>query len=218
MSNSYKAVIWDWNGTLLDDAQYCVDIVNQLLLRRNLSPIQLPRYLEVFGFPLQDYCRRLGFDLDSESFEDISSEFMELYEERRWQCPLREGALDILSGLQEKGIKQAILSAYRQQTLDELVDYFALRPHFAYVVGVDNDLAQGKVATGVHWLQAAGWDPHQAVMIGDTDHDLEVARALGTDCVLVAGGHQSRPRLEKWGVDVVADLADFYNLLNCDTA
>lgn len=216
MTHKYKTVIWDWNGTLLDDAQYCLEITNQLLLKRGLASIGLPRYLEVFGFPLQDYCRRLGFDLNAEDFEDLSAEFMELYEQRRLQCALRSGAVDVLMSFQKKGIKQAILSAYRQQTLDELVDHFALRTRFSYVVGVDNDLAQGKVATAVQWLEECGWDPQQAVMIGDTDHDLEVARALGTACILIAGGHQSRQRLQQWGGQVVANLTEFHDLISAN--
>ena len=213
MTERYKSVIWDWNGTLLDDAGYCVGITNQLLVRRELPPVDLPRYLDIFGFPLRDYCHQLGFDLEADTFEQLSAEFMELYEAERSTCALRAGAVEVLTRLQNTGVEQAILSAYRQQTLGELVEHFELTGFFAYVVGVDNDFAEGKVELGARWIEAAGWSRQEAVLVGDTDHDLAVARAMGVDCVLVAGGHQSRRRLKQCGVEVVAGLGEFFDLV-----
>ena len=46
-------VIWDWNGTLVDDAWLCVEIINELLARRGLAPITPCKYSAVFGFPLR---------------------------------------------------------------------------------------------------------------------------------------------------------------------
>ena len=59
----YKHIIWDWNGTLLDDTWLCVEGINQALIKRNLTPISEDRYREVFTFPVRDYYKKLGFDL-----------------------------------------------------------------------------------------------------------------------------------------------------------
>ena len=51
---NYQHIIWDWNGTLLDDVELCADIMNNLLKTRSLSTITLEKYREIFIFPLKD--------------------------------------------------------------------------------------------------------------------------------------------------------------------
>jgi len=70
-----------------------------------------------------------------------------------------------------------------------------------------------KVQVGKSWLAQSGIAPSSCVMIGDTDHDAEVAKALGTKCVLYTGGHQSRRRLEAVCPNVIDDLAQLPDLL-----
>ena len=50
-------------------------------------------------------------------------------------------------------------------------------------------------------------------MIGDTTHDYETARALGADCVLYAGGHQCREKLEKCSCPVIDEIEEILNYL-----
>ena len=71
----YRHIAWDWNGTLMDDVWLSLHIINALLVRRGIATIDVERYREVFGFPLRDYCRRLGFDLERDPFEVLSDEF-----------------------------------------------------------------------------------------------------------------------------------------------
>ena len=92
--SAYRHVIWDWNGTLLDDAWLCVEITSGLLRRRHLEPLTPERYERLFDFPVRIYYERLGFDLEAESFEEIGSEFIEEYRVRRYECRLQEGAGD----------------------------------------------------------------------------------------------------------------------------
>jgi phosphoglycolate phosphatase len=204
----YQHVIWDWNGTLLDDVWLCVEVVNAQLSRRGLGGISAQRYQELFGFPLRDYCRRLGFDLERESYEAISDEFVALYERRRLECGLRQGALEALSAIQRAGLEQSLLSAYKEERLREMVNYFGLGGFFSAAVGLDDHYAQGKVERGKRRMEELGWREDEVILIGDTDYDLEVARQMGVDCLLVAGGYQSRQRLEAAGAQVVDGLAE----------
>ena len=138
-------VIWDWNGTLVDDAWLCVEIVNELLARRGLAPTTPYKYSEVFGFPLRTYYQRVGFDLEGEDFAAMGDEFNVRYSQRRRECRLREGAREVLTALGRNGIEQSLLSAYDQVSLEEMVAHYGLRFHFAAVAGVDNDLGEGKI-------------------------------------------------------------------------
>jgi len=115
--SKYKHIIWDWNGTLLDDAWLCVDVINGVLSRRNMSTISLRQYQELFNFPVIDYYVRLGFDFEKESFEIVGTEFIDNYEKRRHEVNLQKGAKAVLKSVREADLTQSLLSASLQTTL-----------------------------------------------------------------------------------------------------
>ena len=210
---AYKHIIWDWNGTLLNDAWLSVEITGQLLERRSLPELSQARYREVFGFPVKEYCEQLGFDFEVESFDALSDEFIRIYESRRLECALQPDVVAVLQAISGAGLEQSILSAYRQQTLLELIAHFCLDGFLVGAIGVDNDRGEGKISSGKRWREALFFSGHQIVLVGDTLHDLEVAQAMGVDCILMSGGHQSRPRLEASGTRVVENLTEVLDLL-----
>jgi phosphoglycolate phosphatase len=203
----YRHIIWDWNGTLLDDLELCVDVMNGLLDRRGLPLLDRARYLRLFDFPVRAYYERLGFDFDRDSFETLSVEFISAYDARRWECQLQPGAQKILESLQSAGLSQSVLSAYRQETLREIVGHFGLTPHFRRILGLDNIYAHSKAELGRNWVAELGLPRSEILLIGDTLHDLDVAQAIGVDCVLVACGHHPEARLRSHTDCVLADLS-----------
>lgn len=211
--STFRHVIWDWNGTLLNDAWLSLEIINQLMVGRGMRTITPERYQEVFGFPLKDYCRKLGFDFERESYEELSDRFIEVYEQRRLECVLQPGAVEVLAAMQRQGVEQSLLSAYRQERLRELVAHYQLERFFTAVIGVDNHYGKGKVELGKQRIAEIGQAGEEVLLVGDTMHDLEVARAMGVGCVLVCSGHQSRRRLEESGERVVGDLMKVEELI-----
>ncbi len=203
----YRHVIWDWNGTLLDDLDLCVDVMNDLLGRRSLPLLDRARYHRLFDFPISAYYERLGFDFSRDSFEKLSVEFISAYDARRWECQLQRGARAVLESLQNGGVTQSVLSAYRQETLQEIVGHFGLTPRFLRILGLDNIYAHSKAELGRSWVAELAVPPDEILLIGDTLHDLAVARAIGVDCVLVACGHHPEERLKSGTDCVIADLS-----------
>ena len=201
-------VIWDWNGTLLDDAWLCVLVVNQLLESRGLPALSMAQYQEVFDFPVKDYYVRIGFDFSREPYETLAREFIEAYELRRLQCRLQPHARQSIQLLRAHGIEQSVLSAYRQSSLQELIVHYGLEGLFTHVVGLEDQFAHGKLDLGRQLADQLGPDKTGIVLIGDTTHDFEVATAMGLECVLVPSGHQSRRRLEACGTRVLDSLRD----------
>lgn len=204
----YRHVVWDWNGTLFDDAALCVEVMNGLLCLRAMPPLSPERYRALFDFPVRDYYLRLGFDFAQESFERLGAEFIEAYERRRLDAPLRRDALSTLERLRVLGVGQSVLSAYRQVSLEELIDFFGLRPFFVRLTGAKDLYAFGKRAEGLACLEGLNAPAAEVLFIGDTVHDYEVARAMGTDCVLLCGGHQAPEKLAATGAPVFSTLAD----------
>lgn len=202
----YRHLIWDWNGTLLDDAWLCRDIMNGQLRRRGLPELSAQRYEEVFDFPVEKYYRAVGFDWTRESFQEAGTEFIVEYEKRKKECSLQPGARELLGAIAGRGWSQAVLSAYSHHTLEEFLGHFGVRKHFREVAGSRDHYAAGKVEHGLKMLEELHVPPRETLLIGDTTHDAEVAKAMGVGCVLVPCGHNSRLRLEACGVALVENL------------
>lgn len=205
---NYRHILWDWNGTLLDDVDLCIGIINGILCKRNLSTVDRSKYLEVFDFPVQHYYARLGFDFSSEPFELLSNEYISAYNEQCSICLLNKDAIQVLEHVKGRGIPQSILSAAHTQHLEEMLQFFGIRNYFTAVAGLDNSHAAGKESIGHAIVSTLGIPVGEILMIGDTIHDAAVAQALGCDCILVAGGHQSKERLKKTGFPVLSSLVD----------
>ena len=203
----YRHIIWDWNGTLLDDLDLCIDVMNGILGHRSLPLLDRARYHRLFDFPVRAYYERLGFDFARDSFEELSVEFISAYDARRWECRLQPGAQTILGSLQSAGVTQSVLSADRQETLQEIVGHFGLTPRFKRILGLDNIYAHSKAELGRNWVAELGLPPSEILLIGDTLHDLDVARAIGVNWVLVACGHHPEARLRSRTDRVLADLS-----------
>lgn len=209
MTVRYQHAIWDWNGTLLDDTWLCVEVLNGLLAKRNRGPISEDDYRQNFGFPVIHFYEYLGFDVDVDSFDKVSKEFIGDYE-ARWldECVLHTEANDTLRHLNELGMTHSVLSAAKQEALETGISHYGIRDYFLGLVGTDNIYARGKVDQGRHWIEQLEWEPGEIVMIGDTLHDFEVAEAIGTDCILMAHGHHCPKRLAETGAPVVHSLAE----------
>ena len=126
----YRHIIWDWNGTLLDDAWLCVEILNRMLEHRGMKTTTLAEYQMNFDFPVIDYYVKLGFDFEKESFDDIAREYICAYESQRFRCRLRDGVIDIIKALKNRGFSQSVLSASQQSSLIEALEMFDLRKFF----------------------------------------------------------------------------------------
>ncbi|WP_298444310.1 HAD hydrolase-like protein [uncultured Ferrimonas sp.] len=190
----YQHVIWDWNGTLVDDAPLAVTLVNQMLQQRQLPLTDLNQYRDQFCHPVVAYYQHLGFAVDDAGFDWICSQFGQGYQARRHQLHLHPGCGFLLTQLKRQAT-QSILSASAQHSLEQCLEHHGIAHHFDHVYGLDNHHAHSKLARGQALLQHSTVAASNTILIGDTDHDLEVATALGIDCLLVAAGHQSLSKL-----------------------
>lgn len=189
-------LIWDWNGTLLNDIEVCVDVISGMLLDHGLAGIDRDQYRSQFRFPIIEYYEGLGFDFEKQPFEIIAKQFVERYNVKVADCRLFDGAHDLLAEISEQGIQQSILSAANQTDLLSFLEQHRIRSHFENVYGLDDHFAAGKVERGMQLIEKINQPKHQIILIGDTDHDLAVGQALGVDVLLLGDGHQCPSRLK----------------------
>ena len=210
----YTHIVWDFNGTLLNDIRAGIDAVNVMLSARGLATIDsVDVYRELFCFPIIKYYAKLGFDFEREDYYTVlAPEWVAMYLENYKHSTLTAGAVETLNALGEMGYVQTLLSATELQMLKGQVAELGLEQYFGEVCGLDNIHAGSKVDTAVAW-KAAHPDA-VALFVGDTIHDYEVASAVGADCVLYSGGHQSRAQLEACGCPIIEKLPDLIGYLS----
>lgn len=203
-----SAIIWDWNGTLLNDLDLCIDSINSLLKKRSLKLLTHDSYKEVFSFPVRNYYQAIGFDFSKEDFEIPAKEFIDLYDSRVKNCALHLSAVEVLESFKIKGYQQFVLSAMKQPMLEKTLKHNGIFHFFEGVAGLNDHYAVSKMERGRELIREFEVKTDDTWMIGDTNHDFEVASELGIKCVLVADGHQSYERLKETGAKVVSSLSE----------
>lgn len=202
--NEINTVIWDWNGTLLDDVEVNLKVINEMLSRRNLPQLNLSTYKNLFCFPVQSFQNQIGFDFNVESMEDISLEYHATYKLYEEEIKLNSETYFVVDKLYKKGIEQYILSASQKDYLERTVNDFGLIEKFKAVYGVSDIYATGKIEIGKLLIQDYSLNPDRVLIVGDTLHDAKVAESLGVSHVLYAGGHNSYDLLDKESVVITS--------------
>ncbi len=202
-----RQVLWDWNGTLLDDLTYAIGVRNRTFPAFGLPRIgSVAEYHRQFTFPVRRYYERAG--VTDETFVAVAHAWMAEYVRGFDAVPLHVDAVETLARFAAAGVRQAVLSATRRDMLESQIARFPIRAYFTDVLGLSDIYARSKEAVGLDYLARCGVPAASTLMIGDTLHDAEVARAMGTGCVLVARGHQSRETLLTAGVPVMDTLVE----------
>lgn len=208
----YTNLMWDFNGTIFDDARAGIDAVNKMLGERGLPIIpSTEHYREIFDFPIEEYYRGLGFDFEKEPYEYLAPIWVDLYNANAEKAGICRGVSETMEAVKAMGIEQSVLSACELGMLERYLKKLGVRDYLKEVMGLDNIHARSKLALAYEWKEKH--PDAKVLMIGDTTHDFETAEALGADCVLYAGGHQSRRKLEKCGCPIIDEISELIKYL-----
>ena len=188
----YSHIIWDFNGTILNDVQIGIDSVNVLLRKYGKKTIDsVEEYRNAFGFPVIDYYDSIG--LERENFSKYAPEWVKEYNLREPQAPIFDGVTEVMDFLNENECPQYLLSATESDMLLMQVKRLGIEKYFEEIIGQNTIEAHGKTEAAIAWMKRI--NPTRVLLIGDSLHDFEVAKAIGAECCLLAYGHQSKERL-----------------------
>lgn len=193
----FDHIIWDWNGTIVNDTELCLLILNGQLQSKGMEPFDLETYRSRFKFPVSQFYKEIGFALTQEEFEIQNSHFINEYSKRQLECRLHENIESVLQQFIDNGGSHSILSAYSESHLLEMVSLFKLNPYFTKICGLDNIHASSKIDKGLELIDQLGVKKSRIIMVGDTTHDYEVATAIGIQCFLIPMGHQNAEQLSE---------------------
>ena len=203
-----RHVIWDWNGTLVDDVRLCVQILNQELKAHQIEEISINEYRQKFFFPVACYYKKLGLPYSGLNYEALAVRYIGEYRKRFKECQLHDGAVKTLEWLDSRGITQSILSAGKQSDLESFVKHFAVDSFFCFIDGAKDIEASGKNERAYGHLSELGINPEDVFLVGDTCHDWEVAQIIGCRSLLFTLGHVGADRLKRDESTVITSLSE----------
>ena len=212
MKKPYTHLVWDFNGTILDDIQLGIDCVNVMLKKRSLPTLDsVEAYRAIMRFPVIDYYKDLGFNMEEEDYYQIlAPEWVAMYLAGEPNCGMMDGVMEVLEAAKAAGVKQMVISATKTDQLLSQLDRLGIRGYFDEILGLDNFYAASKTALAEAWRRE---HPEAVVLsVGDTDHDGDLADVLGADCLLYTGGHQSKERLmtrNKTLIDHIGEIKEY---------
>lgn len=193
----YTHVIWDWNGTLLDDIGASLASVNDMLAKRGEPPMDKNRYKECMGTPIIRFYEQV-FDLSKEDYASILAEYNAGYMYHLADCSLTDGAVEAIEKFAAAGVHQAIVSSSNNAQLCENAKKYGVFDKFEAVLGAADFKADSKIERARLYL-AESAEKGAVLVVGDLEHDVEMAAEIGADCVLLTSGHEHPERLKRSG-------------------
>lgn len=188
-----KYIFWDFNGTILDDARLCYDILIEMLKEEERPLVTFDEYLMIFTFPVEAYYDKV-YDLKKTPFKVLAHRFIERYQPRSLDLSLHEGVIETINACEKLGYQNVLLSASEIKNLHEQLKHYQIDHLFQTVLGTSDVYANSKVKVAEKFIFENKIDPKDIVMIGDTLHDAEVAHTLGCRIILFTQGHQHPSR------------------------
>lgn len=203
-----KTIIFDFNGTLLDDVDLCLKILNMLCESHHLPKVSMEKYKEVFTFPVSNYYEQLGFKVDDESLKNLSQEFHSYYNKMSYkECHLYKNVTFVLEKL-SKNYTLVCLSASLKSTLLKQLEFYNIQKYFTYIIGLDDTYAKSKIQVALDFIKNTQIDVFQTILVGDSLHDEEVAKAINVQPILISTGHTSKNRLMSAKCKIIDDLIE----------
>lgn len=201
----YTHIIWDWNGTLLNDIGASLASVNDMLDLRGMEHINAEFYKECICTPIKGFYDRV-FDMDKEDYSVIIKQYNEGYLYHLKDCHLTDGAYEALEYFKSQGVKQVIVSSSNNEQLLNNAEKYGVTDYFDAILGAGDFFAGSKIERAAEYLQKSGAEKGKILVVGDLVHDAEMAAELGADCVLLTSGHEHPDRLKAANVPLIDDL------------
>lgn len=209
----YTTIVWDFNGTLIDDVGAALSSVNDMLTRRGQSRIDLARYKSAVDSPISKFYDEV-FLPGTVDFKRDCYEFDEGYEKHLRPNPIMEGAREVVSCFNSRGIRQVVISASMQEKVRNRLKDISLLEYFDDVLARNDLLAADKTYLAKKYFQDNNINPAETVVIGDCVADYDMAKALSCDCILTTKGHQGREEFKSINPVVIDSLLELKNIIS----
>ncbi|RDH85244.1 MAG: HAD family hydrolase [endosymbiont of Galathealinum brachiosum] len=215
----YKLLIFDWDGTIMDSVARIVDCLRisseQVLGEEKRSDHELK---DVIGLGLREAIQQLHPTSNEKQISEMSDAYRYQYMEvNKTSSVLFDGAEAILENLEMQGYWLAVATGKGRQGLDQVLEITGLRPRFHTTRCASETFSKPHPLMLEEILQQLGLDVEDALMIGDTEYDMEMAKNANMDRLGVSYGVHPTERLMKHQpigcIDHINQLQNFLNNL-----
>lgn len=209
-------VVWDWNGTLLNDNDAVLASVNAVCADFGAAGLTWADWQAVYARPMRvSYEQVLQRLLDEEEWARVDKLYHDRYDALLHTCALASGVPAELRRWAETGRTQSLLSMWFHARLVPTIETYGLTEYFTRVDGLPGDVGGGSKADSLRLhLEAQSLDPANVVLIGDVVDDATAAQTAGTHCILVTTGAMTRTALEATGAPVTSSVQEALQLLD----
>ena len=208
-----KHIIWDFNGTLLNDTQLSLDVDNNVFEKLGIPCITIDDYRNNMTMPVRDFYPAVGVDYSVHNYETIARLWLDEFNQKAVGVGLVSGALDAIRFFHSQGRSQSVLSASYEPSLRKQCEALGLTPYMTDISGLEDESASKKTEIGRRQLRELGLEGRDVVLIGDMLTDAHLAEDLGADCILVSWGHNDLKRLLSSGLPVARDFGELEEIL-----
>ena len=184
----YSLIVFDWDGTLLDSAAGIVESIQEAARDLRLPVPARETASHVIGLGLHDSLRTAVPTLPAERYAEFADAYRRHFRARQDSMGLFPGVRELLRDLRAAGHRLAVATGKSRRGLEHALESTALRTYFAATRCADESNPKPHPAMLLELMQQLAATPGQALMIGDTSHDLEMARSAGVDALAVTYG------------------------------
>jgi phosphoglycolate phosphatase-like HAD superfamily hydrolase len=200
-------LVWDWNGTVLNDFEIILRSTNDSFADHGLPPITADQYRTQVKMPIRAfYADILGREPDDEEWEAMDATFHKYYVAYEREARLSDGLPDLFRDWSGQGHSQSLLSMYHDDKLVPVVRHHGIAHHFELVQGTTPPRPPRKSEHLRDHLTRLGIDPAQVVLIGDSPDDAYAAQSVGAHVILYSGGFAAAQSLRAAGAPIADSL------------
>ena len=209
----YNSIIWDYNGTIIDDAWVAVEAENVVLRAHGSPEIDMEFYLRECEMPIRRFYDKI-YDFSKCDFQSVADSFLANYDRIAPRAKPFPEVCEAIRRFKEMGIRQGVISGFETGRLVSSLEKFGLDGYFEFMSGADDVNCGSKSERAAAVVKKYGYEPESTLFIGDMYHDFETASFVGADCVLIAKGHQGAAVLKSYeGVTVLASADELSDIL-----
>lgn len=207
-----KNILWDWNGTILNDVSlnlFCVNKIRELYCR--LPYISIDEYRQKYTFPIRDFYKDIGMSGTLEFKSLVTPIFFDLYNDN-FDLTTVSLNLWMFDFFKNQDVNHYILSAREQSCLVNEIQRFGIAHLFQDIFGAIE--GKSKLIRGQELLIKHNILTKETILVGDTISDYEIASSLKINHLLLSMGHQSEDRLKKISSFVFNDKVTLKNAIH----
>lgn len=196
MGKRFDLIIFDWDGTLMDSAALIVDSVQAAARDLGLAVPSDERARHIIGLGLVDALRYAMPELQPERYQEAAERYREHYLARDHQLALFAGAEDLVAELSRAEHLLAVATGKSRAGLDRALADSGLGAYFRASRCADECHSKPHPQMLEELMTEFGVVPDATLMIGDTTHDLQMAKNAGVAALAVCYGAHPRDLLE----------------------